>query len=331
MTQNQAKNNKISGHLPSGWRFLAPRAKALGFAAVGIAPAGQVPLVARAQYEKWLSMQFQKDLTYLTHHRNQRFDTTHPEILAAATSVIVAAVAYGDGATVDGFWPHVAFHARSRDYHKTLKGRLKRLAQAITERYPEARYRIFVDTAPIMERTWALLAGIGSLLKNGAIHVDDIGPRVLLGEIVTSGAPTPTPAAIKAPFSLCRECTRCIDACPTGALEAPAVVNCHRCLSYWTIERAGKRFPKALARRTTRIFGCDICTSVCILDKTGIESALEPPLATGTLAPPLDAIPDMTDQALREILSGTALLRAGVKNIQENIKWVLKGKCDAGD
>ncbi len=318
------ESGKIPGYLTPEWMFLAPLAESLGFCGVGIAPAGPVHPEALTRYERWLASGYEAGLSYLVKFRRQRADTSHPRILEDADVVVAVALPYSRGATRDGYWRYVARHARGRDYHKTMRRRLKELAMAVTNVFPLVRYRVFVDSAPLMERSWAVMAGVGTLLKNGAVCVEGVGPCVLLGEIVVSGAPRPERAAIAEPFRLCKDCTICVGACPTGAIVAPGVVDSRKCLSYWTIERGARPFPQAMTHRMQKIFGCDICTALCPLTRAGIPSGLEPTLPFNGHPPDLESICEMGDDALTQVLEGTALLRSGVANIRDNARFALE-------
>jgi len=312
-------------NMPLQWSFLSKCAQNLGFVAVGVAPIGPVNKIAARKYEKWINSGFHSNMTYLEQNNDQRKNPSHPKILENANTIVVVALPYGKGHQLNGFWKYVASHARGRDYHKTMKKLLKKLAFCIREHFPKCNYRIFVDSAPVMERTWAVNAGIGSLAKNGALVVDDIGPRVILGEIICSNVPTPPPVKHPPLFNICKNCTLCIDACPTKALESPAVINCNRCLSYWTIERGDTPFPKDISSNNKMIFGCDICTSICPLNNYDHSSLELPPFCQDNV-PELKDLLKMKDDELFDLLAGTPLLRAKIKVIRQNIELVLKNE-----
>ena len=317
-------NGKIPGYLTTEWMFLAPLAKSLGFCGVGIAPAGPVHPESLTRWNRWLVSGYEAGLAYMLKNQTPRADTSHPGIVADADAVVVVALPYARGAMRGGCWRYVARHARGRDYHKTMRRGLKALASAIAQVYPDSRSRVFVDSAPVMERSWALMAGVGTLLKNGAVCVEGVGPRVLLGEIVLSGAPRPVRGDIGVPFRDCGDCSRCLEACPSGAIVAPAVVDSNRCLSYWSIERGKHIIPRAISHQMQMIFGCDICTAVCPLNRDGVPSGLEPTLSYSKAPPDLEALLFMGDEALAQVLEGTALLRSGVSNIRDNAEFVLE-------
>lgn len=321
--ENTARRD-IPGYQPAPWRPVADLAEQLGFVAFGVAAAGRVPVSAEAAFSSWTARKYHSEMAYLERYDHQRLDTTHPAILDGAVTVASVALPIGKGATTRGFFSHVAAHARARDYHRTIKGRLHALARGIQQLFPRSAYRVFVDSAPVMERTWATLSGIGSILKNGAISVDGVGPCVLLGEMVLSNVPRPPHHEPPPPFAACGSCNLCIDSCPTGALEAPGIINSKYCLSYWSIERKNRPVPKLIAERVTSIFGCDICTTVCPLNTDRLTCGLEPPPQLRKSIPSLRALPKINPIELETIIAGTPLTRAGAKNLVDNARMVIR-------
>lgn len=258
-------------------------------------------------------------MKYLENHVDLRADISRRELLeGGADVVVVVALPYAEGTTQEGFWRHVACHARGRDYHKTLKKKLGKMGLAICERFPKVRSRAIVDSAPVLERTWAVAAGIGEMGKSGALIVPGIGPRVLLGELLLKGPlpDVPRPEFAQKNFALCKDCDACIRSCPTGAIVAPGVVDSRRCLSYWTIEAPGE-IPNEFAEKTTKIFGCDICTAVCPRHNPEVPCALEPiPTDEGRRLSLEEALA-ATDLRLENALAGTALRRTGAPKLKK--------------
>ncbi len=303
------------------WDFLGPSAKQHGFAAIGVAPAVRLPTEVTERYREWIEAGSHANMSYLARHESQRFNVRDPRILTDADAVIVAALPYGPGALETGFWKYVAAHARGRDYHATLRERLENLAKTVTARFPGSRHRVFVDTAPVMERTWALLAGVGHLGRNGGVIVSGIGCRVALGEIVLSGVPKPRRCdPPPTPFDLCEDCDLCLAACPTGALKKTALVDASRCLSYWSIEQSKLALPEYIAAEMTQIFGCDQCTSVCPHNQISAASRLELPPETRPVS--LDELIAMDYKAVCELIAETPLERTGAEAIIRNAKAV---------
>ncbi len=183
--------------------------------------------------------------------------------LDGARSVLCVALQYHplvDGPVADGdLWPRVARYARGRDYHKVMGKRLKVLAARIRDAYPGCGTRPYVDTGPLLERELAARAGLGAQGKNTMLLHRDWGSWFLLGELLLTLELTPDePVA-----DLCGHCTRCLEACPTGALVEPYRLDSNRCISYWTIERRGDLPSAAREMVGDWVFGCDICQEVC--------------------------------------------------------------------
>jgi epoxyqueuosine reductase len=201
-------------------------------------------------------------MAYLAEHRRERVD---PGVFVpGARSVICVADRYADGRpdprgdrTGRG---RIARYARGRDYHEVIRERLEPIAEELRDRFPGERFRVSVDTAPIAERDHAIRAGLGRIGK----HTLLIGPHghgswLVLGEIVTTVALAPSAPMHGDP---CGTCTRCIDACPTRAIE-PWRVLAERCISYLTIEHHGEPSAWFRARSDDWLFGCDACIEAC--------------------------------------------------------------------
>jgi epoxyqueuosine reductase len=239
------------------------RALGLGFHRVGVAPAD--PLTDDgARLRSWLDAGHHGDMHWLADTPEARADVTHPRVLPGAKTVIVCALSYHRGdepsALPDG---SIARYARGRDYHNFLRKRLRKLAAWIRREHG-AEAAPLVDTSPILERAWARRAGVGFVGKHGCVIAPGLGSYLLLGEVVTTLALTPD-----APMDeRCGSCTRCLDACPTGAFVRPWVLDARRCISYLTIERAGP-IPEELREGVgDRVLGCDACQEVCPFNRT---------------------------------------------------------------
>ncbi|MDD5306937.1 MAG: DUF1730 domain-containing protein [Deltaproteobacteria bacterium] len=317
---NATPDRRIPGSKLLAWSFLADAAADLGFVAVGAAPSGKVPAPALAAYRAWLDDGRHADLGYLARNEAARADTSHRGILTGAKAVISAALPYGSGATDQGVWGAVAAHARSIDYHAGMSERLESLARRVVARFPGARFRVLVDAAPIMERAWAMAAGLGSVGRHGGLLVPGAGSRVWLGEIVLTDVPVPEPVAPRVPFESCGNCRACMDACPTGAIVASGVVDCRACLSYHTVENRAGSLPEAVAKSVRLIFGCDACTSACPLDAPGVTCALPAPPEAGPPGIGPAELAAMDDAAVARLVEGTCLARTGAAALRRNAR-----------
>jgi epoxyqueuosine reductase len=307
----------IRGHRPEPWSFLGGLGVGLGLAAIGVAPAVPVAAEAAAAYQAWLDAGLHGGLDYARRNLAERLDPRQPRIHPRSAAVISIALPYGQGAAAAGIWRHVAAYARSRDYHHAVRRALFAIDRAVRERFPGARIRRLADTAPVMERWWAAASGLGFIGRHGGLVVPGYGPRVVLGEIIVADVPAPEPGTLLPRFAGCGECRSCLDACPTGALVAPGVVDCRRCLSFHSVENPAGPIPEPVARSLTLLFGCDLCTAACPLGTSG-ACALDPPPCPGP--PDLDpaGLVAMPDDAVAALIRGTALEHTGTAAIRRN-------------
>ncbi len=241
---------------------LKERARALGFDACGIAPAR----LARAEgrgLEAFVRRCRHGSMTWLPATLSRRRDPRM--LMPRAQTAVVCAMSHAPAPEHDPRrrarrkeLANISIYALRRDYHDVLKGRLKHLAQWIVAR-TEADVKVFVDTAPLMERPLAELAGIGWRGKHTCVLSRELGNWFFIGVILTSAAMRPdTPAS-----NHCGSCTRCLDICPTRAFTGPGRLDARRCISYLTIEHAGPIARSLRPLMGNRVFGCDDCLAVC--------------------------------------------------------------------
>ena len=245
--------------------------RALGFQQVGVA--GVDLGEAESRFRSWLARGLHGEMGYLSRHGSKR--TRPAELVPGTVRVVSARMDYWPGGSADAEEildrsPHayVSRYALGRDYHKVLRARLKRLAEFIRVRAGGTGYRVFVDSAPVLEKPLAQNAGLGWIGKHTNLLNANAGSWFFLGELFTDiPLPVDEPAT-----DHCGSCTACIDVCPTGAIVAPYVLDARRCISYLTIELRGsipEEFRPAIGNR---IFGCDDCQLVCPWNKFATPS-----------------------------------------------------------
>jgi epoxyqueuosine reductase len=220
----------------------------------------------------------------------------------------------------------IALYARRRDYHEVIKGRLKELAGLIAAQGGDVK--VFVDTAPVLEKTLAEAAGLGWQGKNTVLISREYGTWLLLGAIYTT---LDLPASIAGTDS-CGRCTRCLDICPTRAFPAPYILDSRRCISYLTIEYKGL-IPEAFrAPIGNRIFGCDDCLAVCPWNKFARECHDGKLAAIGALGDlQLADLAGLDDAGFRSRFAGTPIKRTGRAAFVRNVLIALGNLGDAGN
>jgi epoxyqueuosine reductase len=237
---------------------IAEKARSLGFDVVGFTRA-DVPLEADFErYEAFVDAEMHGEMKWLAEAREARRRLDRDTILDGAKTVVCVAKRYQRSGEDAGLARHIARYARGRDYHRSLRRKVRQLAAHI--RTFGAKARPMMDEEPLLERAWAVRAGLGFIGKNGMLIVPGIGSMVLLGEVATT---LDLEADTADPEERCGRCTACLDACPTKAFVKPFVLDPRRCISYLTIE---SRSPIPVELREAvgeHLFGCDDCQTVC--------------------------------------------------------------------
>ena len=292
--------------------------KELGFDIVGIASAEPFLRDERAATDR-VRGGLMDGLPWYTEERVHR--ATHPELLLpGAKSIISVAISYNNGdpeANGKGPTGKIARYAWGDDYHEVLKARLRKLADFLSERTSgPVTARVFVDDGPMNDRAGAERAGVGWFGKNTNILTPSHGSWVLLGQVITDLDLEPDRRLAKT----CGECVRCIEACPTGAIVAPYVIDNTRCISFLTIELRGP-MPRDLRPLVGDwVFGCDICQEVCPVNFKA-QSSLEPAFRQrhDFAAPDLLPLLDLDDEGFRERFRNSPIKRAKRLGLQRNV------------
>jgi epoxyqueuosine reductase len=287
---------------------LIQRARTAGFAAVGFSRPGR-PARMDA-FLRWLRQGRHGEMGWLERNLDVREDPTR--LLPGCRTLVSLAFPYPweKPAAPDGYT--VSRYARpdAEDYHRELKRRARGPAAWIEEAFPGSRTRICVDSAPLLERSFAFEAGLGWIGKNGMLIVPGVGSRVFLAEILTTAElPIPERRTVE---DLCGTCTRCMDACPAGALTAPRELDASRCLSYRTVEWKGEVDPETAARMGDCFLGCDRCQEACPHNPEGEARRI--------LLPPSGELLRMDEEAFSERFGRTALARPGLGKIRSNLR-----------
>ena len=237
------------------------KAKELGFDACGI------PEVASADtevlvFDRWIAEGCHAGMKYMENYRDIRLNPAG--LVEGARSVISVALNYYPAQKQSPDSPRISYYAYGKDYHIVVKDKLRQLWEYITSLVPVLDStlpvaRFFTDSAPILERYWAWKAGLGWIGKNTNLIIPGKGSFFFLGEIVTTlELDYDTPQKNR-----CGTCRRCLDSCPTGALERPGHLNANKCISYLTIEHKGDIPSEQASRLGDRLYGCDTCQEVC--------------------------------------------------------------------
>ena len=297
--------------------MIRDRALALGFDAIGFAPAALGP-EARARLAAFLKAGHHGEMGWLAERSEQRGDPTM--LWPAAKTAIALGLSYapeGDAlATLEkADRGNISVYARHRDYHDVLKGKLKHLAQFIVSRFG-GEIKLFVDTAPVMEKPLAEAAGLGWQGKHTNLVSRAHGSWLFLGEIFTTLDLPQTESA----GGRCGTCERCLKICPTDAFPAPYRLDATRCISYLTIEHAGPIPEDLRPLMGNRIYGCDDCLAVCPWNRFAKPGREEKFFGRADLAEPeLATLASLDESGFRSLFAGTPIKRIGRNRFVRNV------------
>jgi len=298
-------------------KLLKKKAADLGFDFCGVAPAGQVSEKDESALKEWLSKGYHGKMTYMEQHLEKRLN---PFVLVpGAKSVISVLLNYLPPTTqkhADA--PKVSKYALGKDYHIVIKRKLKFLLQYLQTIYPGIQGRPFVDSAPMLDRAWAVKAGLGWIGKNTMLIHLGAGSWFFIGALVVD-----TLLDYDEPYTRdhCGGCTRCIDTCPTDAITGPRELDATKCISYQTIETKDPVPDELKPKMEGYVFGCDICQDVCPYNKHA-------PLTSEPELLPYDTLLNMSREDWNNLTSGpfkrvfedSPVRRAGLRGIRKNME-----------
>lgn len=290
----------------------------LGFFSCGIAVATHLYDDAR-RLEQWLKNGYHGGMQYMERHFDMRTDPR--KLVPGAKSVITLLMNYYPSAEQSAEAPKVARYAWGTDYHYVIREKLNALLAGIRQEIGAVEGRGFVDSAPVLERSWAVRSGLGWIGKNGNMLTRHSGSYFFIATLITD-----LDLVADAPYSTdyCGTCTRCVDACPTQAIVSPTEVDGSKCISYLTIELKDALMPQGFAGKMDGwLFGCDVCQEVCPwnrFSKPNMEPAFTPIPQILDLS--LGEWEAMSEETFNNVFKNSPLKRTKWKGIQRNIKAI---------
>lgn len=286
--------------------------KSLGVDHFGLTPLD--PPLSYPQYQEWLDHGYHGDMKYLETHAPAKKTPRafFPEI---TTAIVIAESYFPHPQPRPGLQLKTALYAQGADYHGWFKEKLLEIATELNALYPLEKFICFTDSGPILERDLAARAGLGWVGKNTCLIDRKKGSLFFLGQILTS---LKLSAKIDLSPDHCGTCTRCLDACPTGALENPRVLNANKCISYLTIETQSIPSPRLREQIGEWFFGCDICQTVCPWNQKILKKELTPSASREELARDIKFILSSPNRQLARIFKESPLSRARPFGLKRN-------------
>lgn len=290
----------------------------MGFDACGIARATALGEES-AHMEQWLDDGHEGEMGYLTRNREKRYD---PRLLAEGTkSIVTVLYNYFPKQTLGGERFKIAKYAYGADYHDVLKRKMRQLLEHIeTQSGKLEGVRIFVDSAPVLDRAWAVRCGLGFIGKNTTLIHPKKGSFFFIGHLFLPLDLTETGQAMT---NHCGRCTKCLDACPTGALESPFHIDARKCISYLTIEYKGTLEGHDSKQFKGWMYGCDICQDVCPYNRFALphkEPEFEP--SERLLAMREEDWKSLNPTDFETLFKHSAVQRAGYEGLKRNIDFI---------
>ena len=302
----------------SKWsHFIKAKAKELGFEEVGIAKAEFLEEEA-PRLESWLNKNMHGQMSYMQNHFDKRLD---PRILVPGAKSVVSLLLnyYPSQKQVDDTAPKISKYAYGNDYHDVIKDKLNQILQFIKDTIGDVDGRVFVDSAPVLDKAWAKKSGLGWIGKNSNLINKQSGSFFFIAELI-SDLELEADGPIK---DYCGTCTKCIDACPTEAIVAPQIVDGSKCISYFTIELKDAIPADVKGKFDNWMFGCDVCQDVCPwnrFSKPHHEPQFNP--ANGLLEITKKEWLELTEETFKKVFKDSAVKRTKYNGLTRNIKFV---------
>ena len=294
-------------------------ASSLGFDYCGIARAEKLDDDAR-RLEQWLNKGLHGSMKYMENHFDLRVDPQR--LVPGAKSVITLLMNYFPSKTQDNLLPRISKYAYGKDYHDVIKNKLIAFLQNIRQNIGEIHGRGFVDSAPVLERSWAQRSGLGWIGKNGNLITKENGSFYFIATLITDLELEYDDPFIKDYFGTC---TKCIDSCPTEAILPNKIVDGSRCISYFTIELKDTSIPAEMNGKFENwLFGCDICQDVCPwnrFSKPTKETEFKPLNEVFNFS--LQDWEDLTEESFKKIFKDSPIRRSKFSGIKRNLKFLL--------
>ncbi|NQT78333.1 MAG: tRNA epoxyqueuosine(34) reductase QueG [Bacteroidetes bacterium] len=297
-------------------KLIKDSAKENGFDACGIAPAAHLDAES-AILKDWLSKDYHATMSYMNRNVEKRLN---PVLLNDwARSVIIVLYNYFPAETQNPDTQYkFAKYAYGKDYHDVIKEKLRQIVFRIEDEIGEISARVFVDSAPVLEKAWAKKCGLGWIGKNGCLINRDKGSFFFIGVIITGLDLSYDEPEMN---DYCGNCKRCVDACPTQAIISPGIIDAGKCISYLSIEHKGELPDKNGNSLHGWVFGCDICQDVCPWNRFSLphkEAAFKAKQAFLDMDDP--GWERLNEDSFTELFKGTAVERTGYERLKRNIE-----------
>ncbi len=292
----------------------------LGFTDCGFSRAGELPEDGE-RLKAWLDKGHHARMGYMANHFEKRIDPT--QLVEGAQSVVSLLYNYySDRVQHDPDAPVISKYAYGKDYHVVMKQKMNQLFDFVKSIHPNTEGRVFVDSAPVLDRAWAQRAGLGWIGKNSNLISRTAGSFVFIGELILT---LELEYNTLPESDFCGSCTRCIEACPTGSILDNRTLDAERCISYQTIENKGEISSNLEGKLSNRIFGCDICQDVCPWNRKSLNHR-EPGFDPDPELLEMSAVDweELNKETFNRLFHQSPLKRAGFEKIKGSLAFLQK-------